>query len=158
MPTLSNPRHELFAQGIARGLSPSDAFVQAGFKANRGNASRLNANESVKQRVAEIQAETLSKSTERRIVTLDSVHAELDRAAAVAERTGNAKALHDIAMSRAKLAGLISEQSTVRLNVDIGGMRTRDLEQAILDRVFAGKVTREELAALAAPVIDVESS
>jgi hypothetical protein len=38
MPILPNPKHEAFAQALARGLSISAAYVQAGYKPNRGNA------------------------------------------------------------------------------------------------------------------------
>jgi hypothetical protein len=33
MPALKNPRHEAFAQGLARGMSASAAYVEAGYKA-----------------------------------------------------------------------------------------------------------------------------
>jgi hypothetical protein len=36
MTTLSNnPRHEKFAQALARGMSASAAYVEAGYKSNR---------------------------------------------------------------------------------------------------------------------------
>ena len=41
MPPLKNPRHEAFAQGLARGMSASAAYVAAGYKANRHNAAAL---------------------------------------------------------------------------------------------------------------------
>lgn len=52
---LANPKHELFALERAKGATVDEAYVLAGYKANRGNAARLNANESVQARVAEIQ-------------------------------------------------------------------------------------------------------
>ena len=39
MPALKNPRHEAFAQAVARGMSASAAYVEAGYKANRHNAA-----------------------------------------------------------------------------------------------------------------------
>ena len=47
MGPLSNGRWERFAQGLFEGLSADEAYVKAGYAANRGNASRLKANESV---------------------------------------------------------------------------------------------------------------
>jgi len=41
MPVLSNPRHEAFAQALARGLPATAAYVEAGYKANAGNACSL---------------------------------------------------------------------------------------------------------------------
>jgi phage terminase small subunit len=57
MPVLRNQRHERFAQELAKGCTVDQAYQAAGFKANRGNASRLNAVESVSARVRELQGE-----------------------------------------------------------------------------------------------------
>lgn len=56
MPILSNARHERFAQALAAGKSADEAYEEAGFKANRGNASTLKANQNVQDRVAELLA------------------------------------------------------------------------------------------------------
>jgi hypothetical protein len=55
VPVLQNEKHEIFAQQLAKGKSVSQAFKTAGFQPNRGNASRLKANESIKQRLAELK-------------------------------------------------------------------------------------------------------
>jgi hypothetical protein len=41
MPVLPNNKHELFAQGLAKGLSADAAYQAAGYKRDRGNAARL---------------------------------------------------------------------------------------------------------------------
>jgi phage terminase small subunit len=41
MPILENPRHEAFAQGLARGSSAAAAYVEAGYKPNCHNAAAL---------------------------------------------------------------------------------------------------------------------
>jgi phage terminase small subunit len=41
MPTIKNPRHEAFAQALARGSSATAAYVEAGNKTNRHNAAAL---------------------------------------------------------------------------------------------------------------------
>jgi phage terminase small subunit len=38
MPALKNPRHEAFAQALARGMSASAAYVEAGYKASNTDA------------------------------------------------------------------------------------------------------------------------
>lgn len=55
MAVLSNARHERFAQELAAGKTADEAYQLAGFRPNRGNATRLKANESVMKRVAELQ-------------------------------------------------------------------------------------------------------
>jgi phage terminase small subunit len=62
MPILSNSKHELFAQARAQGKSVDEAYVVAGYSANRGNAARLNANESVRKRIEEIMSEAAQKT------------------------------------------------------------------------------------------------
>jgi phage terminase small subunit len=53
---LKNARHEAFAQAVARGLPASRAYVEAGYKANDGNACRLTRNERIVARVADLKA------------------------------------------------------------------------------------------------------
>jgi hypothetical protein len=54
---LENSKHELFAQAVARGISPAKAYVSAGYaKGNaRSNAARLSANEHVLSRIQELK-------------------------------------------------------------------------------------------------------
>lgn len=75
MAVLSNPKHEQFAQGLAKGLTADEAYVAAGFKESRGNASRLRSNENISKRVEEI----VSRGAERAEVTVAKVMAELSR-------------------------------------------------------------------------------
>ncbi|HEV8034376.1 terminase small subunit [Yoonia sp.] len=56
MGVLKNIKHEAFAQGIAKGLSADAAYKAAGYKPNRHNASRLNTNDNIVARVAELTA------------------------------------------------------------------------------------------------------
>jgi phage terminase small subunit len=73
MPALKNPRHELFAQELATGKTADEAYASAGYKPNRGNAARLNANESIRERVTEI----LERGAARAEVTIEKIVAEL---------------------------------------------------------------------------------
>ncbi|RVG81336.1 terminase small subunit [Sinorhizobium meliloti] len=75
MPVLKNARHEKFAQELAKGKTADEAYQLAGFKPNRGNAARLNANESIQARVAEIQGKGALKAE----ATVERVLKELSR-------------------------------------------------------------------------------
>jgi hypothetical protein len=55
MGILKNPRHELFAQELAKGKSASEAYTLAGYKACRQNASRLSSHDDIKARVTELR-------------------------------------------------------------------------------------------------------
>lgn len=55
MPVLANARHEAFAQGLAKGLSASEAYIKAGYRDSRSSASRLSTNANIVARVTELQ-------------------------------------------------------------------------------------------------------
>lgn len=75
MPVLDNPRHERFAQELAKGLAASKAYVAAGFSENDGNAIRLKGNERIAARVEEI----LGRAASRAEITTARVLEELGK-------------------------------------------------------------------------------
>lgn len=75
MPALKNTRHEAFAQGLAAGKTGDDAYAAAGYTANRGNAARLKASESIRRRVAEL----MNRGADRAEVSVARVLSELSR-------------------------------------------------------------------------------
>jgi hypothetical protein len=54
MDILKNQRWELFAQGIAKGLTQGEAYVQAGYRPSPSAPSRLFENVRIKERVQEL--------------------------------------------------------------------------------------------------------
>jgi hypothetical protein len=71
MPALKNPRHEAFAQALARSMSASAAYVEAGYKANRHNAAALAREKHIRTRVAELQKEQLAIHKQATAETLE---------------------------------------------------------------------------------------
>lgn len=57
MPALENPKHERFAQELAKGKTADEAYVIAGYKKNRGNASTLKQDQSILDRVSDLLSE-----------------------------------------------------------------------------------------------------
>lgn len=100
MPVLSNPRHERFAQEVAKGNSATQAFIRAGYSANRGNATRLNANESVQRRVSELKDRAALKTE----ITVASLLAEAEQARTLAMELGQPSA----AVAAIKEKGVLS--------------------------------------------------
>jgi hypothetical protein len=119
MPALANSRHEAFAQALARGLSISSAYAEAGYKPNRGNAhTLLKQNKCISKRVEEIQAEQLAihqqataEAAANVKVTLESLIAEAEaaRVKAMSEKGGSAAAVSALT-AKAKLAGMWREK------------------------------------------------
>lgn len=84
MAVLQNAKHERFAQGLAKGMTADEAYVSAGFKANRGNAATLKAKQNVADRVAEL----LERAAAKTGITVASITERLLGLADVAEKTG----------------------------------------------------------------------
>src|SRR5262245_52928479 len=80
MPLLPNNKHELFAQGLAKGLSADAAYEQASYRPNRGNAARLKANESISGRVKELQEAAAAKAMVTKQWVLDHLKEVVERA------------------------------------------------------------------------------
>jgi hypothetical protein len=112
MPILANPKHEAFAQGLARGSSASAAYVEAGYKPNRHNAAALAREKHIRTRVNELQEEQLAIHQQATVeaaanakVTLESLIAEAEAARAKAmEEKGGAAAAVSALIAKAKLA------------------------------------------------------
>ncbi len=107
MPALTNQRHEDFAQGLAKGMTADAAYAAAGYKPNRGNATVLKANQSIKDRVAELQ----ERGAKRAEITIESLVRDL--AAIAMEARANKQANAAVAALReiSILTGLRVEKS-----------------------------------------------
>lgn len=84
MTALANPRHERFAQELAKGKSQTDAYVAAGYRESRSAAARLAADVNICARVTEI-AERVAIRTE---ISVAGLTERLMRIADTAEKTG----------------------------------------------------------------------
>jgi hypothetical protein len=144
VPILPDPRHERFAQNLAAGMNATAAYEAAGFKANRGNAATLKANQAVSKRVAELQqatADTVGAMTEAKVETetarlrvVRAIYAKLEATVPgiVVEGAQDVKALTD--------AGLAIEKDE---RVVAGGVsdRTETTEAGALDAI-EGRLAR----------------
>jgi hypothetical protein len=118
MPLLPNPKHEAFAQGLAKGSSAAAAYVEAGYKENRHNAATLARKQHILTRVGELQEEQLAihqqataQAAANSQVTIESLIAEAEaaRAKAMEEKGGSAAAVSAL-IAKAKLAGMWREK------------------------------------------------
>ena len=110
MSALANPKHERFAQERANGLPASEAYVQAGYARNDSNAARLNRNEQVSARIAEI----LERAATKTVITVANITERLLAIAAKGETSRDAPMLavaRASLMDAAKLNGLVVDKS-----------------------------------------------
>lgn len=75
MPALDNPRHEYFAQELAKGVGQTEAYVNAGYKRNPSAATRLASDVKICERVREI----LERASVRSEISIARVLEELGR-------------------------------------------------------------------------------
>ena len=172
MPALKNPRHEAFAQALARGMSAAAAYVEAGYTANRHNAAALAREEHIRTRVTELQEEQLAihqqataAAAANKQVTIESLIAEAEaaRAKAMSEKGGAAAAVCALT-AKAKLAGMWRDKVDQH---NTGSPVYERIERVIVERPpqsndvrpslseprneIEHKITYEELAALSKP-------
>ena len=106
MGALSNSKHERFAQELAKGKTADEAYATAGYKPNRHNASRLKTNETITDRVAELQERAATKVEK----TVSDIVQMLEEDRALARRIAQPGAAVTASMGIAKLLGLIVEK------------------------------------------------
>lgn len=80
MPVLKNQRHELFAQGLAKGMTGDAAHTAAGYAPNRKNASALKTKKDVIARVLELQANRADRSILSRQWVIDALLENAEKA------------------------------------------------------------------------------
>jgi len=151
MTALDNPRHELFAQEIAKGRSQREAYLAAGYVTKSDNttdaaASRLLSQVKVSNRIHELQSEA-AKSTE---VTVRSLIAEAERARSLAESKDQASAMVGAITLKARLAGLLIDRTEDIVRRDeLEAQRAQ--RKADLETITAGKLLAEAAESLGLP-------
>ena len=136
MPVLTNPRHELFAQGLAKGMTAVDAHEAAGYSRNDGNACRWAAKPEVMARVMELKGNA-AVLTE---ITIASLTAELEE-------------IRGLAVTERQLAAGVG---AVREKAILNGLRIEKREN--LNRYDPDKISDTDLDALIAAQLAGEPS
>jgi phage terminase small subunit len=124
---LSNPKHELFAQELAKGKSQAEAYAEAGYKPSEQNACRLTRNDKIQTRVAEIQGRAVLRTT----ITIASLMEEAAEIQAAALKANQHSAAVAALTAKAKLAGLWvekSENENVNTNYVVSGEPVDNVE------------------------------
>ena len=106
MAVLKNARHELFAQAVASGETADNAYKQAGYKANSGNARTLKGKQAVSDRIATIQAKVAALSE---FTSADAVR-QADEDRAFAREMSQPSAAVSASTLKFKLLGLLVDK------------------------------------------------
>ena len=150
MPVLSNPKHERFAQELAKGKSASEAYIAAGYKANDGNASTLKGNQKVLDRVEELQERLIAKVEAATVITIDSLTAMYLQDRAKAYELGQISVAKSAADSLGKLHGLVIDRTETGKPGDFARMTEDELDRFIAERkgTIGGGSTGERAKAI----------
>ena len=100
MPCLDDPRQEKFAHLVAGGKPHSSAYVEAGYKPDKGHAYRMAHRPLVKARIAELKAEAAKHA----VVTQVGLIQEFGRLAERSNKLGQMSAAVAARIAQAKLA------------------------------------------------------
>ncbi len=133
MPALENQRHEAFAQACAQGMSTNEAFIKAGYTPNRGNATRLKANEVVKARIAEI----MQKGAARAEITIKNLVRDLMAIALEARANKQSNAAVAAIREIAVLTGLRVEKSQATIIRRLEDMSDEELLEITIGQSVA---------------------
>jgi len=127
MAAIDNPKHEIFAQELAKGVSQASAYEAAGYKPSEQHASRLASNGKVQARIAEIQNRAVVRTT----ITIASLMEEAAEIQAAALKANQHSAAVAALTAKAKLAGLWvekSENENVNTNYVVSGEPVDNVE------------------------------
>jgi phage terminase small subunit len=123
MPALKNPKHERFAQELTTGSTQDAAYAAAGYKPDRGAASRLSANVNIKARVAELKERAAIKVE----TTVEDIARQLDEDREFARKNAHSSAAVAATLGKAKVLGLIVDKSKVEHGGEVGLVTTIEL-------------------------------
>ena len=130
MPVLSNPKHERFAQELAKGKSANEAYVLAGYSENDGNAIRLKGNERIAARLSEL----LERSARKTEITVESLKDMLIEDRQLARELGQTAAAVSAVDKLGKLYGHMIERKEIGKPGDFSRMTEDELEEFIARR------------------------
>jgi hypothetical protein len=123
MPVLLNPKHERFAQELAKGKTQVESYAQAGYKPHDGNSFRLSGNERIIARVNEI----LGRAAKKVEVTVDYLYGLLVEDRDLARELGQTSAAVSAVNSIGKLYGLMIDRKDVTIRKDVKELSDHEL-------------------------------
>ena len=135
MPVLDNPRHEIFAQGIAKGLAQREAYRLAGYSSKTdaaidASASRLVSESKVRARIKEIQSTAAVETA----LTLEEHMKELKLLRELAEAEGDIKAAIAAEVKRGEVRQFYVKRTEVGGPGAFDQLTDAELQQQIVEQ------------------------
>jgi hypothetical protein len=160
MPFLKSPKHERFAQEVAKGTDTGDAYEIAGFKRNDGNARRLKLNEAIVRRVEALLGEreaihnlSIARAIEATGITkawvMERLRTNVDRAMQKVQAVGPNGEVGDF-----KYDGAVANRALELLGKELGMFVDRRDTKSVLRLISAEPLTADEWIARHGAVAD----
>ena len=139
MAVLDNPKHELFAQALAKGKTQVEAQLAAGYEPNDGNAAQMAAQPDISSRVMEINGRAAARAEVTVASLLDKLDQMIDGAAA--EKQFSA------AISGIKEKGVLSGKRIERSERGAPGEFDwiENADPNVIDAIISGEITLEQI-------------
>ncbi len=118
MAALTNTRHELFSQGLAKGKSQTQAYIDAGYSPNGADVSSsrlMLGNASINKRVKELKERAAIKVE----YTIEDMVREYEEARQVAIQNDQPAAMVAATTGKGKALGILIEKSQSNINLSI---------------------------------------
>lgn len=110
-------KQEKFCQGVAKGLTYSDAYREA-YNAEKMKAEviQVRASELLKNGKVAVRVEELKKRALKRYdLTVDDIITELEEARELAKQTNQSSTMVSASMGKAKLLGLVTDNISAKI-------------------------------------------
>jgi phage terminase small subunit len=146
VPPLKNSRREAFAQALAEGCTQYEAAKRANYKPDRGNAARLTANDSIRQRVAEI----VQPAAEKAAVTAESLILEAEEVRRLAVKAEQFAAATAAIKEKGVLSGVRVTRELVKaqhFGPNISDLSDEELEAQMMELQESLRAQQEQLCA-----------
>lgn len=127
MGALSNPRHERFAQELAKGKSATEAYFEAGYEESRSAASRLSTNVNVQERVEELKERSAANVMLSREWVLEQLVDNASKAKAAGDFGPSNQALNLLGK---ELGMFVDKTENVNINHDVSDRPATEEEWA----------------------------
>lgn len=135
MPVLKNPKHEKFAQGLAKGLSQEKAYKEAGYNGNRKAASNLWTNVDIQERVAELTKQGAEEAKKRISFEARDQFERLEKTLEGAEAAGEWRVVAETRIKILEMFGYrdhptLTHEHVNNTRVDVHPSETKEPEKA----------------------------
>lgn len=144
---LLNPRQHKFVRGVLKGLTQSEAYRAAGYKASSQNSAETNASRLIRNdRISAALASARRAPMLAAQVTTDTIVAELEEARLGAQADGQWAAAVAATGMKAKVLGLVIEKRQVDVLHHKPALHSQELELSVEDwqRQFQPSGHRED--------------